>query len=149
MSPCTQVNHKIALTSLPTNNSGEDRYKVDTFSNISKKNNTPCEGNCIDFCMFKVSPVFVVIKTVMQQSSNECTFYCFIILFIWKWKKKKKNQLVESSPNLIFVVVSLDRTVLEERWNDGESWPNDFNVKGNRSEDLGRIGYQDANWCLH
>ena len=39
---------------------------------------------------------------------------------------EKTNQLGESSPNFIFVVVNLDPIILEMRWIDGESWPNDF-----------------------
>ena len=50
------------------------------------------------------------------------------------------NQLGESSPNFIFAVVNLDPIILEKRWIDGESWPNDFVEKVNRGEDLRWVG---------
>ena len=53
---------------------------------------------------------------------------------------EKTNQLGESSPNFIFVVVNLDPIILEMRWIDGESWPNDFDEKVNRGEDLRWVG---------
>ena len=36
--------------------------------------------------------------------------------------------------------MNLDPIVLEKRWNDGESWPNDFVEKVNRGEDLRSVG---------
>ena len=53
---------------------------------------------------------------------------------------EKTNQLGESSPNFIFAVVNLDPIILEKRWIDGESWPNDFIEKVNRGEDLRWVG---------
>ena len=53
---------------------------------------------------------------------------------------EKTNQLGESSPNFIFAVVNLDLIILEKRWIEGESWPNDFVEKVNRGEDLSRVG---------
>ena len=53
---------------------------------------------------------------------------------------EKTNQLGESSPNFIFAVVNLDPIILEKRWIDGESWPNDFVEKVNRGEDLRWVG---------
>ena len=53
---------------------------------------------------------------------------------------EKANQLGESSPNFIFTVVNLDPIILEKRWIDGESWPNDFVEKVNRGEDLRWVG---------
>ena len=52
----------------------------------------------------------------------------------------KINQLGESSPNFIFAVVNLDPIILENRWIDGESWPNDFVEKVNRGEVLRWVG---------
>ena len=49
---------------------------------------------------------------------------------------EKTNQLGESSPNFIFVVVYLDPIILEMRWIDGESWRNDFDEELNRREGL-------------
>ena len=49
---------------------------------------------------------------------------------------EKTNQFGESSPNIMFAVVNLDPIILEKRWIDGESWPNDFVEKVNRGEDL-------------
>ena len=53
---------------------------------------------------------------------------------------EKINQLGESSPNFIFAVVNLDPIILEKRWIDGESWPNDFIQKVNQGEDLRWVG---------
>ena len=53
---------------------------------------------------------------------------------------EKTNQLGESSPNFIFAVVNLDLIILEKRWIDGESWPNDFVEKVNRGADLKWVG---------
>ena len=53
---------------------------------------------------------------------------------------EKANQLSESTPKFIFAVVNLDPIILEKRWIDGESWPNDFVEKVNRGEDLRWVG---------
>ena len=53
---------------------------------------------------------------------------------------EKANQVGESSPNFIFAVVNLDLIILEKRWIDGESLPNDFVEKVNRGEDLRWVG---------
>ena len=45
-----------------------------------------------------------------------------------------------NEPNFIFAVVNLDPIVLEKRWTDDESWPNDFVEKVNRDEDLRWVG---------
>ena len=79
------------------------------------------------------------------------TSVCFIILFSLfeseSWPRKT-NQFGESLPNFIFTTVNRDPTVLEKRWTDGESWPNDFVVKVNIGEDL--RGYvKDALWWVH
>ena len=52
--------------------------------------------------------------------------YLVPILEIETYDLEKTNQLGESSPNFIFAVVNLDLIILEKRWTDGESWPNDF-----------------------
>ena len=56
----------------------------------------------------------------------------------------KTNQLGESSPNFFFfffyAVVNLDPTILEKRWINGVSWPNDFFEKVNRGENLRWVG---------
>ena len=56
-------------------------------------------------------------------------FYYFLCLKV-NLDLEKTNQLGESSPNIIFAVVNLDPNILEKRWIDGESWPNDFVEKG-------------------
>ena len=66
---------------------------------------------------------------------------CVLLFYYFLYFKvnldlEKTNQLGESSPNFIFAVVNLDPISLEKRWNDGESWPNDFVEKVNRGEDL-------------
>ena len=62
-------------------------------------------------------------------------FYYFLCLKV-NLDLEKTNQLGESSPNFIFAVVNLDPIILEKRWIDGESWPNNFVEKVNRGEDL-------------
>ena len=66
-------------------------------------------------------------------------FYYFLSLKV-NLDLEKTNQLGESSPNFIFAVVNLDPIILEKRWIDGESWPNDFVEKVNRGEDLRWVG---------
>ena len=66
-------------------------------------------------------------------------FYYFLCLKA-NLDLEKTNQLGESSPNFIFAVVNLDLIILEKRWIDGESWPNDFVEKVNRGEDLRWVG---------
>ena len=66
-------------------------------------------------------------------------FYYFIYFKV-NLDLEKTNQLGESSPNFIFAVVNLDPIILEKRWIDGESWPNDFGEKVNRGEDLRWVG---------
>ena len=82
---------------------------------------------------------------------SERAFYCFIIFFIWKWSwPRKNNQLGESSPNFIFAVVKLEPIILEKRWLDGESWPNNFIGKVNRGEDMRWVGSRCPLTCaLH
>ena len=55
------------------------------------------------------------------------------------WPRKHKS-VGESSPNFIFAVVNLDPIILEKRWIDDESWPNDFVEKVNGGEDLRWVG---------
>ena len=66
-------------------------------------------------------------------------FYYFLCLKANR-DLEKTNQLGESSPNFIFAVVNLDPIILEKRWIDGESWPNNFVEKVNRGEDLRWVG---------
>ena len=66
-------------------------------------------------------------------------FYYFLCLKV-NLDLEKINQLGESSPNFIFAVVNLGAIILEKRWIDGESWPNDFVEKVNRGEDLRWVG---------
>ena len=66
-------------------------------------------------------------------------FYYFLY-FIVNLDLEKTNRLGESYPNFIFAVVNLDPIILEMRWIDGESSPNDFDEKVNRGEDLRWVG---------
>ena len=75
---------------------------------------------------------------------------CVLLLYYFLCLKanldlEKTNQLGESSPNFIFAMVNLDLIILEKRWIDGESWPNDFVEKVNRGEDLRWVG---SRWPL-
>ena len=73
----------------------------------------------------------------MMNLERTCVllFYYFLYLKVYL-DLEKTNQLDESSPKFIFAVVNLDPIVFEERWIDGESWPDDFVEKVNRGEDL-------------
>ena len=66
-------------------------------------------------------------------------FYYFLCLKANR-DLEKTNQLGESSPNFIFAGVNLDPIILEKRWMDGESWPNNFVEKVNSGEDLRWVG---------
>ena len=66
-------------------------------------------------------------------------FYYFLYFEV-NLDLEKTNQLGESSPNFIFTVVNLDPIILEMRWINGESWPNDFDGNVNRGEDLRWVG---------
>ena len=78
---------------------------------------------------------------IMVNLEGTCVllFYYFIC-FKANLDLEKTYQLGESSPNLIFAVVNLDPIILEKRWIDGESWPNNFVEKVNRGEDLRWVG---------
>ena len=70
---------------------------------------------------------------------------CVLLFYYFLYFKvnldlEKTNQLGESSPNFIFAVVNLDPIILEMSWIDGESWPNNFDEKVNRGEDLRWVG---------
>ena len=71
-------------------------------------------------------------------------FYYFLCLKA-NLDLEKTNQFDESLPNFIFAVVNLDLIILEKRWINGESWPNDFVEKVNRGEDLRWVG---SSWPL-
>ena len=66
-------------------------------------------------------------------------FYYFLCLEA-NLDLEKTNQLGESSLNFIFAGLNLDPSILEKRWIDGESWPNNFFEKVNRGEDLRWVG---------
>ena len=66
--------------------------------------------------------------------------FCYFLYFKVNLHLEKTNQLGKSSPNFIFAVVNLDPIILEMRWIDGESWPNNFDEKVNRGEDLRLVG---------
>ena len=93
-----------------------------------------------------------------ESSSNNCwsmvnlertrvlLFYYFLYLKV-NLNLEKINQLGESSPNFIFAVVNLDSIILEKRWIDGESWPNNFVEKVKRGEDLRWVGSRYPLMC--
>ena len=69
---------------------------------------------------------------------------CILLFYYFLYFKvnldlEKTNHLGESSPNFIFAVVNLDPFILEKRWIDCESWPNDF-VEKVKGEDLRWVG---------
>ena len=70
---------------------------------------------------------------------------CVLLFYYFLYFKvnldlEKTDQLGESSLNFIFAVVNLHPIILETRWINGESWPNDFDEKVNRGEDLRWVG---------
>ena len=77
-----------------------------------------------------------LVKFEARWTLNERAIYCLLLYLKLNLDLEKKNQLGESSPNFIFTAVNLDPIVIEKRWTDGESWPNDFVEKVNRGEDL-------------
>ena len=81
---------------------------------------------------------------VNLERTCDLLFYYFLCLKA-NLDLEKTNQLGESSPNFIFSVVNLDLIILEKRWIDGESWPDDFDEKVNRGEDLRWVG---SRWSL-
>ena len=78
-------------------------------------------------------------STVNLERTSVLLFYYCAYLKV-NLDLEKTNQLGESSPNLIFATVNLDPIVIEKRWTDGESWPNNFVEKVNRGEDLRWVG---------
>ena len=78
-------------------------------------------------------------STVNLEQTFFLLFYYFLCLNM-NLDLEKTNQLGESSSNFVFAVVNLDPIILEKRWIDGESWPNDFVEKVNRGEDLRWVG---------
>ena len=61
----------------------------------------------------------------------------------FRWDKKQIS--LNLHPTLFSRCVNLDPIVMEKRWADGESWPNDFVEKVNRGEDL---RWEDSRWPL-
>ena len=72
-------------------------------------------------------------------------FFCYSVYLKVNFDLEKTNRFGESSPNFIFTPVNLDPLVKENRWTDGESWPNDFVEKVNRVEDVMWVG---SRWPL-
>ena len=81
-------------------------------------------------------------NNIWSTVNLERTFVFAVLLFCLEVNLdlEKTNQLGESSPNFIFEVVNLVPIILEKRWIDGESWPNDFVEKVNRGEDSRWVG---------
>ena len=74
-------------------------------------------------------------STVNLERTGVLFFYHFVYMKV-NLDLERTNQLRESSPNSIFAAVNLDPIVMDKKWTDGESWPNDFVEKVNRGEDL-------------
>ena len=78
-----------------------------------------------------------------------CVLLCYYFLCLKEnLDLEKTNQPGESSPNFIFAVVNLDQIILEKRWIDGKSWPNDFVHKVNRGENLRWVGSSSFDACI-
>ena len=61
-------------------------------------------------------------------------FYYFIYLKV-NLDLGRINQIGKYSPNFIFKTVNLYQIVLEKRWTDRESWPDNFDEKMSRGEE--------------
>ena len=77
----------------------------------------------------------VNLQLIIFEAGGSWTNVPFIVLLFSLFESeswlRKNYQLGESSYNFIFTVVNLDPIILEKRWIDGESWPNDFVEKVN------------------
>ena len=80
------------------------------------------------------------IWSMVNLERNSVLFFYYFLCLRVNLDLEKTNQLGESSPNFIFTVVNPDPIILEMRWINGESWPNDFVEKVNRGEDLRWVG---------
>ena len=78
-------------------------------------------------------------STVNLERTCVLLFYYILYLKV-NLDIEKTNRLGESSPNFIFAAMNLGPIILEKRWINGESWPNDFVEKVNRGEDLWWVG---------
>ena len=78
-------------------------------------------------------------STVNFEGTGVLFLYYFVYLKV-NLNLEKINQLGESSTNFIFAAVNLDPIILENRWTEGKSWPNDFVGNVNRGEDLRWVG---------
>ena len=85
------------------------------------------------------SPKYIWSKVNLERTCV-LLFYYFLYFKVNLDLEKKNKSAWWSSLNFIFVVVKLDPIILEKRWIDGESWPNDFVEKVNRGEDLRWVG---------
>ena len=79
-------------------------------------------------------------RTVNLERTCVFFFFYYIVYLKVNLYLKWIDQFGESLPNFIFAVVNLDPIVLEKRWTDGESWPNDLVEKVNRGENLRWVG---------
>ena len=80
------------------------------------------------------------IRSMVNLERTCVLLFYYFLYFKVNLDLEKTKQLGESSPNFIFAVVNLDPIIFEMRWIDGESWPNDFDEKVNRGEDLRWVG---------
>ena len=129
------VNGQLELTLLK----GRQRFDVVSKSNLEVyKFQDWCIFTYFIFGPDESSPNYIWSKVNLERTCV-LLFYYFLYFKV-NLDLEKTNQLGESSPNFIFAVVNLDPIILETRWIDGESWPNDFVEKVNRDEDLRWVG---------
>ena len=76
----------------------------------------------------------------MVNLERTCVLLFYYFLYFKVDLDLEQISLVNLHPTLFFAVVNLDPIIFEMRWINGESWPNDFDEKMNRGEDLRWVG---------
>ena len=67
-------------------------------------------------------------RSILHSASanlNESMFYYLIYLKMNFEVEKKQINLLNLHPILVFAMANLYQIILEKRWSDGESWPDE------------------------
>ena len=116
------------------------------------KYSTPSRRRILRYINFEIgesSPILfldmmnlhlIIFKAWVNLERTCVLLFYYFLCFKVNLDLETTNQLGESSPNFVFAKVNLDPIILEKRWIDGESWPNDFVEKVNRGEYLRWVG---------
>ena len=154
--PCTAVNPNVTFCKLPKPNAAvnghlelpllKDRQRFDAVLTSNLEVLKFRDWWILTYFIFGHGESSLNNFWSMVNLERTCVllFYYFLCLKA-NLDLEKTNQLGEYSPNFIFAMVNLDLIILEKRWIDGESWPNNFVEKVNRGEDLRWVG---SRWPL-